>query len=240
MDLLDLILNWVFPVDCAACGQPAAERVLPFFCRACWETILPIDGPVCPRCGRPFDSPIALAFSPGHRCQPCREKPPSYNQAVSPYRYEGVLEQAICLYKYRYRHALAAPLAWRIVTWVGQCHPADLVMQGRLHSNRLRGRGFNQACLRADRIGRRLGIPVSFEDLERTRRTQPQTELDRKDRTRNMRRAFMVRNPSAVKKRRILLVDDVLTTGATVNECAKMLRRAGAASVTVFTLARKI
>jgi ComF family protein len=239
-DILDTILHWVFPVDCAACGHPAADRRLPFFCRACWESITPIEGPVCPQCGQPFDSPIALAYSPGHRCRACREKPPRFDRALSPYRYEGVLEQAIHLFKYRRKDALAAPLADLMLAWADRLPPLDLVMPVPLHPARLRAREFNQSLLLADRIARRLGLPLSFEHLERIRETRSQTALDRKDRARNVRRAFAVREPDGLKDIRVLLVDDVLTTGATVNDCARALRRAGVASITVLTLARRL
>jgi len=239
-DFLDTLLHWVFPVDCAACGHPAAERGLPFFCRACWETIRPIDGPICPHCGQPFDSPIALAQSPGHRCRACREKPPQFDLARSPYRYEGVMEQAIRLFKYQRKDALADPLADLMLAWADRLPPVDLVMPVPLHPSRLRTREFNQSLLLADRIARRLKLPLSFEHLERIRATRPQTELDRTDRARNVRRAFAVREPDGVKGRRVLLVDDVLTTGATVNDCARALKRAGADSVTVLTLARRV
>jgi ComF family protein len=239
-DILDTILHWVFPVDCAACGRPATDRRLPFFCRACWESITPIEGPLCPRCGQPFDSPLALAYSPGHTCRACREKPPRFDRALSPYRYKGVLEQAIRLFKYRRRDALTAPLSDLMLVWADRLPPTDLVMPVPLHPARLRAREFNQSLLLADRIARRLGLPLSFDHLERIRQTRPQTELDRKDRARNVRRAFAVRDPDGLEDRRVLLVDDVLTTGATVNDCARALRRAGAASVVVLTLARRV
>jgi predicted amidophosphoribosyltransferase len=92
----------------------------------------------------------------------------------------------------------------------------------------------------ADRLAARLGLPLSFEQLVRIRATRPQTELDRTERARNVRRAFAVRNPAGLAGQRVLLVDDVLTTGATVNECARALRRAEAESVTVLTLARRV
>jgi len=239
-DILDTILHWVFPVDCAACGDPAADRRLPFFCRACWDSIRPIAEPVCPQCGQPFNSPIALAHSPAHRCRACRKKPPRFDRAFSPYRYEGVLEQAIRLFKYRRKDALAVPLADLMLAWAERLPLVDLVVPVPLHPSRLRAREFNQSLLLADRIARRLGLPLSFERLERVRETRPQTTLDRTDRARNMRRAFAVREPDGLKDLRVLLVDDVLTTGATANDCARALRRAGAASVTVLTLARRL
>jgi ComF family protein len=116
----------------------------------------------------------------------------------------------------------------------------DLVVPVPLHPRKLRAREFNQSLLLADRIARRLSLPLSFEHLVRIRDTQPQTELDRRERTRNVRRAFAVREPAGFENQRVLLVDDVLTTGATVNDCARALRRAGAQSVCVLTLARRI
>ena len=238
-DMLDMILHWVFPIDCTVCGQPAMDRRLSFFCRGCWETIRPIDGPVCPRCGRPFDSPLALISSPGHFCGPCRQKPPAFDRALSPYRYAGVLEKAIRLFKYRRRDALATPLADLMLVWADRLPSVSLVIPVPLHPGRLQHREFNQALLLADRIADRLGLPLSFEQLVRVRATRPQTELDRKERARNVRRAFAVRQPAGLEGQQVLLVDDVLTTGATVNECAKVLRRAGVESVTVLTLARR-
>lgn len=237
---LDRVLNWIYPVDCAACGGPATERRLPCFCRACWETIHPITGPICPCCGRPFDSNLALAYSPGHHCASCREQPPAYDQAFSPFRYEGALERAICLYKYRRRVALAGPLAQLALTWQARLPPVDVVIPVPLHPQRLRTREFNQALLLADRIASRLERPLVYEDLQRLRPTPPQTQLDRAERARNVRHAFAVRPSADLQGRRVLLVDDVMTTGATVGECAKALRQAGVTSVVVLTVARRV
>jgi ComF family protein len=239
MDILDLLLHWIYPVDCAACGQPVLERDWPSFCRPCWDSIRPFTDPLCPCCGRPFASPVALAHSPGHLCGACREAPPAFQQALSPYRYEGVLEKAIRLFKYRNRPFLAAPLAELLLIWRDRLPPCDLVLAVPLHPARLRLREFNQSLLLADRIARRLRLPLSIDDLLRIRPTPPQTELDRKERIGNVRRAFAVRRGAELQGRRILLIDDVMTTGATVNECAKALRRGGVTSVVVLTLARR-
>jgi len=158
---------------------------------------------------------------------------------LSPYRYEGVLEQLIRLYKYRRRATMARPLGDLALVWMDRLPTVDLVMPVPLHPSRLREREFNQALLLANRIARRLDLPLSYEHLLRVRETRPQTELDRTERAANVRRAFAVRRPAFLEGRRVLLVDDVFTTGATVNECAKSLRRAGVASVWVLTLARR-
>jgi ComF family protein len=151
-----------------------------------------------------------------------------------------VLEQAIRLYKYRGHPTLAAPLAKLALVWRERMPPADLIVPVPLHPARLRQREFNQALLVADHLAQALQVPLSCEHLVRIRATRPQTELDRAERTRNVRHAFAVRHSPELEDRRVLLVDDVLTTGATVNECARALRRAGAASVTVLTLARRL
>jgi ComF family protein len=116
----------------------------------------------------------------------------------------------------------------------------DLIMPVPLHSTRLRTREFNQSLLLADQVARHLTRPVSADNLIRKVATDPQTTLSRQARMRNLRKAFAVRESHEIIDRRILLIDDVFTTGTTVNECAKTLKRAGAASVTVLTLARTV
>src|SRR5256712_5070715 len=223
-DALDMILHWVFPTDGAVCKRPAADRRLPFFCRDCWVTIRPIEGSVCPRCGRPFDSPLALTSSPGHLCGPCRKKPPAFDRALSPYRYECVLEKAVHLFKYRRRDALATPLADLMLVWVDKLPSVSLVMPVPLHPSRLRSREFNQALLLADRLADRPSLPLSFEQLVRGRATRPQTELDRKERARNVRRALAVPNPAGLAGPRGRLVGPVLAPRAPRHECGQGLR----------------
>jgi len=135
--------------------------------------------------------------------------------------------------------ALAAPLSDLVLAWIDRIPPADLVVPVPLHPSRLREREFNQALLLAARIARSLDLPLSFEHLLRVRATRPQTELDRTERARNVRHAFAVKHQAGLEGRRVLLVDDVLTTGATANECARALRLAGVETVSVLTLARR-
>ncbi|MEW6542646.1 MAG: ComF family protein [Nitrospirota bacterium] len=150
------------------------------------------------------------------------------------------LREAIHLLKYRGKVALAATLGDLMGTAMDQLPAFDLLVPVPLHPTRLKEREFNQSLLLADRLNRRLRLPLSYDNLLRVRRTDPQTELTRSARLKNLRRAFAVRRPGDIEGKRILLVDDVLTTGTTVNECAKALRRAGAADVYVYTLARTV
>lgn len=118
--------------------------------------------------------------------------------------------------------------------------PVDVIMPVPLHAQRLREREFNQSLLMADRIARHLKTPLSFTNLLRVIPSAAQTTLSRKGRLKNLRGAFAVRHPESIAGKRILLIDDVFTTGTTVNECAKTLRKAGSGDVYVLTLARTV
>lgn len=238
--LIRQALHLILPVDCEGCGIALSDDPIPFFCRACWDSIKPLSGPACPRCGRPFASAIALKHSPHHLCGACRLRRPAYTRAWSLYPYVPPLQDAIRLFKYHGKVALA-PALGELMCAAG--HPpqeVDLLIPVPLHSSKLREREFNQSFLLADQLNRLLHVPLSYDNLIRVRRTEPQTQLSRSERLKNLRRAFAVVRPDEVKSKRILLVDDVLTTGTTVSECAKTLRKAGAADVYVGTLARTI
>ena len=226
-------------MDCAGCAAPLSDDPVPFFCRACWAQVAALGGPACPRCGKPFAAATALAYSPGHLCEACRKRPPAYTQAWSAFRYAPPLQEAIHLFKYRGKVSLAKALG-ELMQAAGPPASVDVLMPIPLHPARLREREFNQALLLADRLGAAWRLPVSCHNLSRIRLTASQTELSRAARLKNLRRAFALRRPEEVAGRRVLLIDDVFTTGTTVNECAKTLRKAGAADVYVFTLARTL
>jgi len=238
--LMRRALHVVLPVDCSSCGVSLDEDPVPFFCRPCWASIQPLRGPACPRCGRPFASTIALTYSPDHLCTACRLRRPAFTRAWSCYPYEGSLQDAIRMFKYHSKVALADALGELMGKAFRDSPDVDVLLPVPLHASRLREREFNQSLLLADRLHRRLGVPLSYGNLVRLRDTQPQTELTRSARLKNLRRAFSVLHPEEVDGKRLLLVDDVFTTGTTVNECAKALRKAGAADVFVCTLARTL
>lgn len=211
---------------------------IPYFCEACWSDLSPIHGPLCPSCGRPFGSPEALSASPEHACRSCRMEPPHFDQAIAAGTFEGQLREAIHLLKYRPARALGSPLAKWMSDQVRLVHPLDVVMPVPLHPKRLRQRGFNQAVLLGQGVAERFGLLFSFDNLTRVRHTRPQVELTGRERTENVRNAFDIAQPARIEGKRVLLVDDVFTTGATLNECSRVLKQAGARSVTAFTLAR--
>jgi ComF family protein len=232
------VLDWILPRSCRSCERVLYGEPNPCFCGDCWRDVALLSGPCCPSCGKPFKSETALLYSPSHRCGDCRQKPPRFDRAVAAGAYEGVLAKAIQLLKYGGNTRLAGPLADLMVPSGSRFEAADALVPVPLHPRRLRERDYNQALLLCDAVGKRMGLEVIPDGLERVRETPPQTGLPLEDRKRNVRKAFAVKRADRITGRRLILVDDVLTTGATANECARMLKRAEAKSVGVLTLAR--
>jgi ComF family protein len=211
------------------------------FCASCWSLIRLIEAPYCPCCGEPFQSPTTLTYSPEYRCGACRVQPPPFNQARAVGRYEGPLRQAIHLLKYRGKLRLQQPLLGLALAHFGLHFPGstyDAIIPVPLHRERLMRREFNQAAVIARGLARHLGVPMMARLLVRVRSTRPQVELSGSERRQNVRQAFAVTNAAALEHKRLLVVDDVFTTGATLGEVARTLKGAGAARVDVFALAR--
>ncbi len=230
----------ILPADCAACGNALTDDPVPFFCRQCWSRIAPLDELSCPRCHVPFASTAAVSHSPSHLCGGCRSRRPAFTEAWSLYPYSPPLRDAICLFKYKGKLALIDSLAALMLAALPRSLAVDLIVPVPLHPARLREREFNQSLFLADRLSRHLGVPLSYTNLTRVVHTNAQTTLSRRARLTNLRKAFLVTSPDEIQGKRILLVDDVYTTGATVNECAKVLRKAGAGPVYAITLARTL
>jgi ComF family protein len=212
----------------------------PYFCAECWRGLPRLSRPWCPRCGWPFASPVVLLHSPSHLCAACREREPPFDRARSAAAYDGVAASAIHAMKYQRRRLLARPLGALLLPLLDELGPVDGVVPVPLHSARLREREFNQAAALGQVVCRATGWPLWWNLIERTRPTRAQVGLDAAERRRNVRRAFQVRSAEAVEGRRLLLIDDVMTTGSTVHECARVLKRAGADSVQVVTVARQL
>lgn len=233
-------LDALYPGRCAACDRTRCDREgAGFFCAACWETRRRISGPRCPGCAAVYPSEAALSHSPQHRCSACHEAPPPFARAITPFVYDGVIAKAIHLFKYDRKTPLAAPLA-RLILADMEGVAADCVAAIPLHPGRLRMREFNPSLLLAREIARARALPLSIDALERVRETPPQVGLSKSARRENVRNAFGVRRPGEIAGRRILLIDDVYTTGATLKEGAKELIRSGAREVTVATIARTV
>lgn len=240
MNFIPLLLDILFPTACSYCSSSIGASVVPHFCEACCADFDSIAGPVCPRCGTPYDSPEALRASPDHLCASCRRKPPLFDQALSVAYFEGPLREAIHQFKYRPCRSLGQPLGLWMADRIRTLAAIDMIMPVPLHVKRLRQRGFNQALLLAHRISVRHGITLFYDNLARVRPTRPQVELTGEERIKNVAGAFALRSPEKIKDKHILLIDDVFTTGATMNACAAVLKHAGASQVTACTLARAL
>jgi ComF family protein len=236
-NLFTAAADFFFPPLCLLCRNflPAPQEA--YFCTSCSEAFPFIRGPLCPRCGIPFVSQEGA----DHLCSGCMKKEPAYDSARAVGIYDGTLKQAIHLFKYSSRPLLAAPLGDVLARQGRELLDTgfDVIMPVPLHARRIRQRGFNQSLALARRVGRLWGVAVAAEGLARTRWTDPQTMLPERQRLRNVRDAFSCSRTAAAGKT-VLLVDDVYTSGSTVNECARVLRRNGARRVDVLTLARTI
>lgn len=226
--------------------KKAFSRLLrPYLCAACHIDFTPVGSPLCPRCGEPFATRSRL----DHLCGRCINIPPPYGKARAAGIYKGALHALIHEFKYRGHTSLADPLGSLLyqvfVTWWDGC-VIDLVIPVPLHIKKWRQRGFNQAHLMLFAWNRHLpgnagrGVQIRDDILTRVRWTAPQTGLNRRERLGNIRGAFRIRFPELVKNKRVLLVDDVYTTGATVMECSRVLVAGGARCVDVLTLCRAV
>jgi ComF family protein len=228
----------VYPPMCAGCARPchSAEP----FCPDCCLALDLISEPYCPLCGIPFGAETTSS----HLCGDCLGSVHLFDRARAVGLYQGLIREVIHRFKYGGKTFLVRPLARMLIgpgKELTRLHRIDTIVPVPLHSGRLRQRGFNQASLLARRLGSLLQIPVDYSSLKRTRWTEPQIGLSRKQRAENVKGAFSLKAPEKVKGKGVLLVDDVLTTGETVDQCVKVLKKAGGArEVAVLTVARTI
>jgi ComF family protein len=238
MPFLHAVLDFLFPPLCHICHEFIPSAGLLHICSACHERLKPIDSPLCAVCGIPF-----IGAGEDHTCGGCITSHHHVEAARAAVVYEGACRDLIHAFKYRNKTHLRRPLALltieRLSGFVALREP-DLIIPVPLHRKRLRRRGFNQAVLLGEIFSTHWRIPLDRRNLRRIRWTEPQVNLSAGDRRVNVRGAFSIRNPDLVKGRRVLLVDDVLTTGSTVEECALVLKSAGAVEVIVVTVARAI
>lgn len=231
---LDLLL----PRRCLLCGGRSAANL----CAPC-DADLPAIGEACSRCAIPLVLPWdghAQAGRAARICGDCIREPPAFDAAVAALNYVFPTTVLVQRFKFNRSFACGAVLAERLTRAVdasGQANDADLVVPVPLHRGRLFLRVFNQAEVLARDVGRALAVPVGPQALRRTRHTAPQYGLSAAERRRNLRGAIAVRR---LRGRHVALVDDVMTTGTTLGECARALKHAGAESVAVWVAARAV
>jgi len=237
----EALWRFVFPEHCVVCGV-GLDVPYRYFCHGCWEELPWVGEMVCPRCGSAVPPNAAVARG----CASCRGRRFGFSRAVAPLHYEGAARELVLRLKLgkevSLAHVLGAVLANFLETG-GLSRWVDLVVPVPLHWRRRMTRTFNQAALLALEVGARFHLPVATRLLVRTRPTQSQTAFSALGRSLNVRGAFALARPflswrGSVAGKRILLIDDVLTTGATTSECARVLRQGGASDVVVATVAR--
>jgi len=232
------VLDLVYPPLCVVCREPVTDPNS--LCPDCWQALHFLDGPCCVNCGLPFE------VDPGEdtQCAACIAHPPDFDRARAIFRYDDASKKPVLALKYGDRLDLLPAFGrWLDRTGRPLLAQSDMIVPVPLHRTRLWKRRYNQSAELGRALARVAGLPAEPLVLVRTRPTPSQGEMPSAGaRRRNVRGAFAVpkRERPKVEAKRVLLVDDVLTTGATVNACARALKRAGATSVFVLALARVV
>ena len=226
--LYQWLLDLVLPPRCVVCG-----KVETWLCESCVDKLSPLTEPICPKCSRLWNG--------SGLCPLCRDRPPVVEFIRAAFLFQGPIQDAIYAYKYRGARNLAPLLAECMAEyWYQFPMEIGILVPVPLHPDRERWRGYNQAALLAKALGALIERPVELGALVRTRPTRSQTKLSVPERRRNVAEAFECVMGEDLCGRDIMLVDDVATTGATLDACAVSLLACGVRSVRAFTLARAV
>src|SRR6266404_3938852 len=229
------LVSLVYPPSCTICSAPV--EFSEYLCPDCEAKLSRIVPPFCAKCSEPFDGAITTTFA----CANCAHRALHFDAAVSAYRSRGIVRHVILNFKYgrqiHLRHLVARWLVAALDDERLRERRFDAIVPVPLHPAKQRERGFNQAALLAEWLGSHMALPLR-PVLQRVRFTTTQTAFDRSERMQNLRNAFRLRKNADVRKSRVLLIDDVLTTGSTLSECARVLKEAGAQSIYAATAAR--
>ena len=226
---INIVQNVIFAQSCMNCNQLSATQTA--ICSGCYPK-LPANRVCCSQCALPLESADQLI------CGHCQKTPPVFNSAFIPFRYETPIDQWIWKFKFRNDLVSGKLLADLFLQQLFESQIAmpEILVPVPLHSSRLKQRGYNQSLWLAQRIGHQLGIPVDSRSVQRTLKTPPQHELNMKNRTSILKNAFTLKRD--FKHKHVTIVDDVLTTGSTVNEISKLLRKNGCTTIDCWAIAR--
>lgn len=236
---LDAALNLFYPPACQICSNERATVDEGFVCRSCWHGVRFVQRPFCERCGLPYEGSITNEFE----CTNCREIQLHFSTARSAVIANPLILEVIHHYKYNRALWFEPFLAGLLVQ---QARPLlqrdswDMIVPVPLHPVKQREREFNQADRLARHLGAATGLPVRNRLIRRVAPTRTQTLLSRQERADNVRRAFAPCRETSLAGARVVVLDDVMTTGATTSACARVLRKMGAADVCVWTVARGV
>ena len=233
------VVDLLYPRNCLFCSEPLEETEPGVACGGCLAAARPIEPPFCHQCALPFAGEISDTFVCGY----CQDLHFHFSRTVCACRAEGVVRDCIHRFKYnremyfgRHLSDWLLDAAQRWIDWRGM----DLIVPVPLHPRKQREREFNQAEYLSRQCGKAVGVPVELANLRRVKDTVTQTALNAEQRARNLRDAFAVRKPERFSGKRVVLVDDVFTTGATLDSCARVLQSAGAMEVVALAVARGI
>lgn len=233
-NIFETAVVFLYPANCRVCEESIGVTSVPYICPNCWGDIQFLEPSWCDICGTP---------GVDGRCDACAISPPRYGKLRSIAFYQTTLQEAIHLFKFEKKKVFAQHLIQltkaRMPT---DCCIAeyDFVLPIPIHKKRLRERGFNQAELLANAIAKMENVPVLTDVLVRHRHTVAQSSLDREARQQNIIGAFEIRNPKIISGKRLLVIDDVFTTGATIREVVSELWTADPAEIDVLTVARTL
>ena len=233
-DMYETAITFLYPAECRVCKEFLGATTIPYICDTCWQDIHFVEPPWCDICGMPNINGL---------CDACAITPPRYGKLRSIAFYQTTLQQAIHSFKFEKKKVLARHLIQLINTRIpSDCRIAeyDFILPVPIHKKRQQERGFNQATLLANGIAKTEGVPVLRDTLVRHRHTVAQSSLDREARQQNLIGAFTIRNRDIIRGKRLLIFDDVFTTGATIREAVSELWTADPAEVDVLTLARTL
>jgi ComF family protein len=226
--LISGFLNILYPSQCPVCRNPSDTFRTSPICSSCWSKIKKFTGSSCALCALPCASEYVTV------CGQCMIKRPPFSKVIFYGLYDGILAEAISQMKFHGLKRLSSPLGKLLLNCnlpvIDGILPVPLSVKG------LRERGFNQSLLMARVLAKNLQVPLFMDILFKKKETLPQIGLSKKERLANLKKAFEVKGD--IKGLRLLLIDDVMTTGATVTECSKVLMKAGAQEIVVLTLAR--
>lgn len=227
-----LVADAVYPPACAVCGSPLGKWSGDGVHEACREKLKPVEEPLCAKCGKHINSEEML-------CDDCQKYDHVFDQAVSVFAYNDAIKQGIYRFKYKNKREYARVFAAAAVQGAGRLikmWDPDVIVPVPMYHKKKRVRGYNQAELLAKKAGELLGVPVDVDFLIRTRKTAPMKEVEKKGRLRNVKDAFEAQTENEGAYTKVLLVDDIITTGYTLDECAKALKKAGVKEVNALTL----
>jgi len=230
--MLNNFLNLFFPEKCPICQNPCLNHETAPICDDCWRSIRQYDGPLCRKCGTPLVSDVSI------KCGECLKEEPDFEFARSFGLYDDPLRKGINLLKYHGKKRLSRPLSDLLIK--AGVPETDAVIPVPLHHKRLRKREFNQSALISKYIAAETKSNLILDCLIKVRDTLPQVGLRYKARVKNIKGAFKVSNNEFIKEKSIILVDDVVTTGATIRECSRTLKKAGAGKIYVISLAHGV